>query len=280
MVIPLFTQLSYAYKSKDLKAAKAFQKNVKLQDTKLRSYIDGKTILAARSRMTMSLDTPTHFFTAWSACFSHPSALLSQRLIFLKLLSYSKNHKFITWILKNNRFTPIEYVWFKNKKFDIDYDNFPKENPQNRIYITFNDDFFKSLKPIEEYPELFQVPTETNITMSSLGTLEKHILYHYGTSLNKNRTHKSIFVHNKKLFYLDSVCKKSKLKDKFFWETYTTNNKNPEIVDFNFDGLSGKHSCLMIKELPSNSIEKLKIGQRHKNNNWEITLEKNKFSTL
>ena len=176
MINPLFTQIANAYQSDELKKAKEFRPPAYYLDQKSINLFADKTILADRSRMIISPEKPIYYFTTWSSCYTHPASQLSKRLEFLSLLQESKDSKFIAWILRNNIFVSLEFVWFKNNTYKILLDNFPNENIYKHFSLKFNTSFFQALSKVEGYKELYAIPKNPSpISLQSLGTLEQKI---------------------------------------------------------------------------------------------------------
>lgn len=176
-VSPFFTNLSNHYNSKDLLTSKNFKPPHIVKDKKLINMLSGKTILAS-SRKIRQLNPYLYirFFTEFNAHYAHPSSLTSQRLKFLNMLSKSKNQKFIKWILHNNKFSKIDYIWLEEKNFKVTHDNFPNLKPYKKIKIQFREDFFKSLNKVKGYKNLYQIPdTNTSINYADLDELDKNI---------------------------------------------------------------------------------------------------------
>ncbi len=161
---PFFVSLSHQYKSKDLLAAKNFKVPSITKDEKLINTLIGKTILSDNSVIRkLNPYVYMHFFTEMNSHYSHPSSLTSQRLDFLLMLSKSKNQEFINWILHNNRFSKIEYVWLNKKTFTTTHDNFPNLKPYKHIKIQFQKDFFSSLSKVNGYNDLYKVPDANDL---------------------------------------------------------------------------------------------------------------------
>jgi hypothetical protein len=180
MTTALFTQISDLYSSKELKSAKEFKLDSRWSDQKSISLLKDSNILADRSRMFSSSTHNIHFFTTWSSCYTHPASRLSQRIIFLHLLSQSSNPNFISWILRHNRFDPIEFVWLKDNRYNLLHTNFPKANPYNKISIEFKPIFFGSLKRVEGYNELYRV-VDSDIKIDSLDRIDRVIYDYFAT---------------------------------------------------------------------------------------------------
>jgi hypothetical protein len=158
MTTPIFTQISDAYNSPELKSAKEFKVKEAWLDREILELFKEKNIFADRSRMLMTSNYPIYFFTTWSACYTHPASRLSERLEFLSALSKSTNKRFIIWILRNNKFLSIDFIWLKDKTFNILHENFPNANPYKKISIKFNDIFFNCLTKVKDRKELYIVP--------------------------------------------------------------------------------------------------------------------------
>jgi len=160
MITPLFTQMSDAYNSSEVKSANEFKVNEAWLDREILELFKKKNILADRTRMLATENNPIYFFTTWSSCYTHPASRLSKRLEFIQELSKSTNKKFIVWILRNNIFSSIDFVWLRDKTFSILHENFPNANPYKKVSIKFNNVFFDCLKKVESRDELYIVPKE------------------------------------------------------------------------------------------------------------------------
>ncbi len=160
---PFFFSLSSQYNSKVLLDAKNFRVPSISQDANLMKMLTGKTILASTPIIwKLNPYTYLHFFTDYVSYYSHPSSLIFQRLVFLNLLSKSKNKYFIQWSLQNNKFSKIEYVWLgKDGVFYITHDNFPHQPCCVKFEIKFQKNFFDSLQKVKGYENLYKVPKNT-----------------------------------------------------------------------------------------------------------------------
>jgi len=158
MVTPLFTEIANGYNSPEVKSAKEFKVEEAWLDREILELFKEKNILADRGRMLATSNYPIYFFTTRSSRYTHPASQLTKRLEFLKALSSSKNSKFIVWILRNNIFSSIDFVWFTDRKFNIMLDNFPKANPYNKLTIEYHTLFFKDLERVNSRKELYRVP--------------------------------------------------------------------------------------------------------------------------
>lgn len=174
---PFFVSLSHHYNSEYLLAAKNFKVPHCIKDEKLIKMLTGKTILADRSTIfKLNPYLYIHFFTEIKSYYAHPSSLTSQRLDFILMLSKSKNKKFIKWILQNNKFSKIEYVWLNKKIFTTSHDNFPNLKHSQWIKIQFKEDFFSSLSKVNGYKYLYKVSdTNTSIRYNKLDPFDKSI---------------------------------------------------------------------------------------------------------
>jgi len=162
----LFTQMADAYKSPELKSAKEFKVDKLWLNKDILERFKNKNILADRSRMLVTSNYPIYFFTTWSSCYTHPASKLMKRIEFLEKLSKSENSDFIAWILRNNMFSSIDFVWFSNQTYNLLHENFPHANPYKMITIKYNPIFFKSLEKIEGRKELYRVPEDINYTIN------------------------------------------------------------------------------------------------------------------
>lgn len=178
---PFFVSLASKYNSKELLAAKNFRVPHIIKDEKLINILEGKTILADSST-TRNLNPYIyiHFFTEMNSHYAHPSSLTSQRLAFLDMISKSKNQKFINWILHNNKFSKIDYIWLKKGVFTTLHDNFPNLKPYKNIKIQFQKELFDSLIKIDNYRYLYKVPNiNTTIRYENLDFFDKDIYDKY-----------------------------------------------------------------------------------------------------
>ena len=172
-----FTQIANSYNSPELKSAKEFQVNKLWLNKSILELFKNKNILADRSRMLASPNYPIYFFTTWSSCYTHPASQLMERIDFLEKLSKSTNSDFIAWILRNNRFSSIDFVWFSNQTYNLLHENFPHANPYKMITIKYKPIFFKSLEKVKGKKELYRVPDNLNyiINIDKLNTKDKII---------------------------------------------------------------------------------------------------------
>ncbi len=176
MINPLFTQIAHTYQSDELKKAKEFSPPSHYLDQKSINLFADKTILADRSRMVLSPNRPIYYFTTWSSCYTHPASQLSKRLEFLTLLQQSRDSDFIAWILRNNRFIPLEFVWFKDNTYKILLDNFPHQNIYKHFSLHFDRSFFQALSKVDGYKELYAIPKNPKpLSIENLGMLEQTI---------------------------------------------------------------------------------------------------------
>jgi len=182
MITPLFTQISDAYNSPELKSAKEFKVNEAWLDREILELFKEKNILADRSRMLTTSNYPIYFFTTWSSCYTHPASQLSKRLEFIEELSKSKNSSFIIWILRNNIFSSIDFVWLTDKTFNILHENFPNANPYKKLNIKFNDIFFSKLQKVKNRKELYIVPSNPKfIDIDKLDRADRSIYDKFST---------------------------------------------------------------------------------------------------
>jgi hypothetical protein len=177
MITPLFTQISNTYKSSELKSAKEFKVHQAWLDREILELFKNKNILADRTRMLTTSNNPIYFFTTSSSSHTHPASQLSKRLEFLKGLSKSTNRKFIIWILRNNIFSSIDFVWLRDKTFTILHDNFPNETPYKKVSIKFNDIFFDCLIRVEGRKELYIVPKNPKFVDIDKLSIEDRSIY-------------------------------------------------------------------------------------------------------
>ncbi len=177
MTTTLSTQISNLYNSKELQSAKEFKLDSRWSDKRVISLLRDKNILADRGRMFSSFSDNVYFFTTWSSCYTHPASRLSERIIFLHLLSQSRNPNFISWILRHNKFDPIDFVWLKDSRYNLLHTNFPKANPYNKISIEFKSSFFSNLERVEGFSELYRV-VDSDVDLDNLDRVDR-VIYDY-----------------------------------------------------------------------------------------------------
>jgi len=174
-VAPLFKDISHQHDSRIKQLALNSKPAQITQNPHLLSLIEGKILLAARSKIfTLNPFVYVHFFTEMHSHYAHPAALTTQRLAFLNQLSQSDNYAFVIWMLKNNRFSAIDYIWLDQYTLHITHDNFP--NDLKELYIHFKPELFKQLNAVNEFQDLYKVPeiiSPPNI--SSLNATDKAI---------------------------------------------------------------------------------------------------------
>jgi galactan 5-O-arabinofuranosyltransferase len=111
------------------------------------------------NRYDLSAYRPLYHFIAHNAHFSHPASRFRERLKFLSLLSKSGNAGFVSTMMRNNKFVPIDYLILDDRQIKIYDDNFPDWNAHTEVKLEFKEEVLSgpgfSIDP--EFPEMIVV---------------------------------------------------------------------------------------------------------------------------
>ena len=111
------------------------QKAVKVREDE--RVLFGKTVLGLNPRVLNFI--PSYLFLYYGARTAHPSARVNERLAFLYLMSFSSHPDFFLYMLENNRFSPVDFLYLGRKRSKLCVKKYFPDYPN--IY-KFRDYFF------------------------------------------------------------------------------------------------------------------------------------------
>lgn len=96
----------------------------------------GATFLSADEGVYRTLSA--YNFISENAFIAHPASQFSERLEFLRTLARVRSKSAFCWLLRNNRFEPIDYLFLPKGKLVVRDDNFPTEPAHKRVKLRFS----------------------------------------------------------------------------------------------------------------------------------------------
>ncbi len=95
----------------------------------------GKTVLGLEYRMLNFV--PSYLFLHYGARAAHPSARINERLAFLYLLSFSSHPDFFLYMLENNKFSSVDFIYLKARRNKLCVRKFFPDYPNVYGYRTY-----------------------------------------------------------------------------------------------------------------------------------------------
>ncbi len=270
---PLLYQISQVETKGFRKQLMGFSRDALSEDSALAELFKGKVILTTH-RVNRSLN-PFHFvyfFLPTASIFAHPSALLSQRIAFLQLLSYSENPIFVRWALVHNKFERINFVWLqKGKYITLLMDKFPYTYPNSlfTLKMEFSPRAFSALRRPwrRKYRYLYEVKDIRLKDRENLGLLEK-IIYNDFTRFKKIPIKErplaeaggfKIYRDAAKLILINEKCSEKTLIPGFFVR-YEPSGKE-EKFDPKKRGAFYRGKCVIPLKFPELEFSEIRLGQ-------------------
>ncbi len=285
---PLLYQISQVETKGFRKQLMGFSRDALSQDSALADLLRGKVILTTH-RVNRSLNPFrfVYFFLPTASIFAHPSALLSQRIAFLQLLSHSEDPIFVRWALVHNKFQRINFVWPKKGRYiTLLMDQFPYTYPNSlfTLKIEFSPKAFSALRRPwrRKYRYLYEVKDIRLEDREHLGLLEK-IIHNDFTRFKKIPIKErpiaeargfKIYRDGSMLIFINENCNEETLIPAFFARY------EPPEKEIRFDpkkrGAFYQGKCVIPLKLPEFEFSEVRLGQiKDGVILWEIRVREN-----
>ncbi|GEM_PF-2589797 len=255
-------------------------------DPSLAEILKDKVVLTTyRINQSMNPFRPIYFFLPTASIFSHPSALLSQRLAFLQLLSFSENPGFVRWALVHNKFGRIDFVWPGGGRYiTLLMDQFPYTYPNSffPLKIEFSPGAFSALERTwkRRYKYLYRVKDIGLKNREKLGLLER-IIYNDFTRFKDLPLKEKplaqadefrVYRDGKKLILIKEKCSERDLLPTFFVK-YEPEGKE-ERIDGRRKGAFYRKKCVVVMKFPKFEFSEVRVGQEREGTVlWELRVK-------